>query len=89
MPPPMSLNSVLYSAVYIFGVFVVGYFIFLTILAIPFFQNQVFYLHRVTLTWFQDITVPEQWGLLRNEVSPFTLQAPDRVTLQAWHMLPL
>ncbi|KAK0744526.1 Alpha/Beta hydrolase protein [Apiosordaria backusii] len=85
----MSLLSVLSSAIYILGVCIAGYFVSLGILAIPFFQNQVIYLHSVTLTWFQDITIPEQWGFLHNQVSPFTLRTADRVTLQAWHILPL
>ncbi|KAK3984963.1 Alpha/Beta hydrolase protein [Cladorrhinum sp. PSN332] len=70
-------------------ILIVAYFAFLGILAVPFFQNQVIYLHSVTLTWFKDVTVPEQWGFLRNQVSPFTLTTPDRVILHAWHILPL
>ncbi|KAK4201173.1 hypothetical protein QBC40DRAFT_278654 [Triangularia verruculosa] len=85
----MSPLSVFYSTVYALGICITGYFFCLAILAIPFFQNQVIYLHSVTLTWFQDVTVPEQWGFLRNQVSPFTLKTADRVTLQAWHILPL
>ncbi|CAM1506501.1 Fc.00g061420.m01.CDS01 [Cosmosporella sp. VM-42] len=53
------------------------------------FKNQVIYLNRVTLTWFQDVTVPEQWGFLHNQVTPFTLRTPDREILHAWHILPL
>ena len=47
------------------------------------------YLHCVTLTWFQDVNVPEQWGFLRNQVMPFHLITPDGETLHAWHVLPL
>ena len=31
----------------------------------------------------------EQWGFLRNQVTPFHLTTPDNETLHAWHILPL
>ncbi|KAF2758323.1 alpha/beta-hydrolase [Pseudovirgaria hyperparasitica] len=65
------------------------YFCFLALLTIPSLQDHVIYLHRVTLTWFQDANVPEQWGFLRNQVTPFNLKTPDGETLHAWHVLPL
>ncbi|TKX25338.1 bem46-like protein 2 [Elsinoe australis] len=65
------------------------YFVFLGLLTIPFCQNQAIYLHRVTLTWGKDINVPEQWGFLHNQISPFQLSTPDGETLHAWHILPL
>ncbi|KIX05527.1 uncharacterized protein Z518_06399 [Rhinocladiella mackenziei CBS 650.93] len=65
------------------------YFSFLGLLTIPWLQDHVIYLHRVTLTWFQDVNVPEQWGFLRNQVTPFYLNTPDGETLHAWHILPL
>jgi abhydrolase domain-containing protein 12 len=63
--------------------------LFLGLLAIPFFQDHAIYLHSVTLTWFKDVSVAEQWGFLRNQVTPFTLETGDGVTLHAWHILPL
>lgn len=66
-----------------------AYTVFLAILTIPAVQNQVVYLNQVTLTWFKDVSAPEQWGFLRNQVTPFTLQTPDGQTLHAWHILPL
>lgn len=66
-----------------------AYAAFLVILTIPAVQNQVIYLNKVKLTWFKDVSVPEQWGFLRNQVTPFTLQTSDRQTLHAWHILPL
>ncbi|KAK5188655.1 hypothetical protein LTR92_011322 [Exophiala xenobiotica] len=51
--------------------------------------DHVIYLHRVTLTWFQDVNVPEQWGFLRNQVTPFHLVTRNGETLHAWHILPL
>jgi abhydrolase domain-containing protein 12 len=71
------------------GLLLGAYTVFLVILTIPAVQNQVVYLNRVTLTWFKDVSVPEQWGFLRNQVTPFTLQTPDGQTLHAWHVLPL
>ena len=65
------------------------YLVFLGLLTIPSLQDHVIYLHRVTLTWFQDVNVPEQWGFLRNQVTPFHLTTPDGETLHAWHILPL
>jgi abhydrolase domain-containing protein 12 len=65
------------------------YIAFISLLTIPIFQDHVVYLHRVTLTWFQDVNVPEQWGFLRNQVTPFHLKTPDGETLHAWHVLPL
>ncbi|KAJ9617745.1 hypothetical protein H2204_013498 [Knufia peltigerae] len=65
------------------------YSIFLGLLMIPTLQDHVIYLHRVTLTWFQDVNVPEQWGFLRNQVTPFHLITPDGEILHAWHILPL
>jgi abhydrolase domain-containing protein 12 len=65
------------------------YIAFISLLTIPIFQDHVVYLHRVTFTWFQDVNVPEQWGFLRNQVTPFHLKTPDGETLHAWHVLPL
>ncbi|KAJ4309722.1 hypothetical protein N0V94_008792 [Neodidymelliopsis sp. IMI 364377] len=65
------------------------YAAFISLLTIPVLQDHVIYLHRVTLTWFQDVNVPEQWGFLRNQVTPFQLKTPDGETLHAWHILPL
>ena len=62
---------------------------FILLLTIPTLQDHVIFLHRVTRTWNQDINVPEQWGFLRNQVTPFNLKTPDGETLHAWHVLPL
>lgn len=35
------------------------YATFIALLTIPTLQDHVIYLHRVTLTWFQDVNVPE------------------------------
>ncbi|KAM0331358.1 hypothetical protein ACHAQA_003030 [Verticillium albo-atrum] len=85
MSPPSPLAITVYALAGSFA----SYVAFLGLLTIPFFQNQVIYLNRVTLTWFQDVAIPEQWGFLHNQVTPFTLDTPDGETLHAWHILPL
>ncbi|KAF2867534.1 Alpha/Beta hydrolase protein [Massariosphaeria phaeospora] len=37
----------------------------------------------------QDVNAPEQWGFLRNQVTPFQLNTSDGEILHAWHILPL
>lgn len=61
---------------------------FVSLLTIPTLQDHVIFLHRVIRTWGQDINIPEQWGFLRNQVTPFHLKTPDGETLHAWHVLP-
>lgn len=43
-------------------------------IAVPGLQTHPIYLHRVRLTWFKDLNIPE---------------TADRETLHAWHVLPL
>jgi abhydrolase domain-containing protein 12 len=76
-----TLNALVFSAI--------GYLLFLAVLCVPFFQNYAIYLHGVKLTWSKNVSVAEQWGFLRNQVTPFTLATPDGVTLHGWHILPL
>lgn len=45
------------------------YGLFIALLTIPYIQNQVIYLNSVTMTWGQDVNIPEQWGFLRKFVS--------------------
>lgn len=88
-PKMLSVSAVLKPLI---GIIAAGAGLYLTLLAfltIPSLQDHVIYLHRVTLTWFQDVNVPEQWGFLRNQVTPFHLTTPDGETLHAWHILPL
>ncbi|KAI0518472.1 Alpha/Beta hydrolase protein [Xylaria bambusicola] len=80
-----SLRSTFYGLLASTGL----YALFIGLLTIPVLQDQVIYLNRVTLTWFQDVNIPEQWGFLRNQVSPFFLKTPDGESLHAWHILPL
>ncbi|KAF3029570.1 hypothetical protein E8E12_000699 [Didymella heteroderae] len=65
------------------------YIAFIALLIVPALQDHVIYMHRATLTWFQDVNFPEQWGFLRNQVTPFYLETADGEHLHAWHILPL
>jgi hypothetical protein len=65
------------------------YAAFVALLAVPCVQTQVIYLSAITLTWFQDVSVPESWGYLRNQVTPFWLHTMAGESLHAWHILPL
>ncbi|KAH7166486.1 Alpha/Beta hydrolase protein [Dactylonectria macrodidyma] len=85
----MARPSPLKATIWALGGSISLYLGFISLLTIPFFQNQVIYLNSVTLTWFQDVNVPEQWGFLHNQVTPFTLQTQDGETLHAWHILPI
>ncbi len=38
----------------------------------PSLQAHAIYLHRVTLTWFNDLNVPEQFGFAHHQVTNFT-----------------
>ncbi|KAF2184122.1 hypothetical protein K469DRAFT_783793 [Zopfia rhizophila CBS 207.26] len=55
----------------------------------PSIQTHAFYLHLVTLTWFKDLNVPEMYGFLPNQVTPFPITIEDGIQLHAWHTLPL
>ncbi|KAH7065554.1 Alpha/Beta hydrolase protein [Macrophomina phaseolina] len=66
------------------------YFAILGILiAFPAVQTHVFYLHRLSLIRFKDLNVPEAFGFLRGQVTPFSVHTPDAETLHAWLVLPL
>lgn len=66
------------------------YFALLGLLAtVPALQTHVFYLHRVTLTWFKDLDIPEQFGFAPHQVSPFYINTKENERLHAWHVLPL
>lgn len=83
------VQNTLWSTAYAVAFSAASYLAFLAILTIPFFQNHVIYLHKLTLTWFNDVNFPEQWGFLHNQVTPFNLLTEDGQTLHAWHILPL
>ncbi|KAL8742629.1 MAG: hypothetical protein Q9190_004923 [Brigantiaea leucoxantha] len=41
------------------------------------------------MTWFKDLDVPESFGFLRGQTTPFAIKSPSGGTLYAWHILPL
>ncbi|KAL8669387.1 MAG: hypothetical protein Q9168_006023 [Polycauliona sp. 1 TL-2023] len=61
----------------------------LGLLTRPSFQAHVVYLHKIQMTWFKDLNVPESFGFLRNQVTPFSIKTPYGGALYAWHILPL
>ncbi|KAK0389861.1 hypothetical protein NLU13_3434 [Sarocladium strictum] len=85
----MSLPSPVIAVISTVGGIICLYILFISLLTIPFCQNQVIYLNSIKLTWSMDVSVPEQWGFLRNQVTSFQLKTPDHETIHAWHILPL
>lgn len=59
------------------------------LIAFPSLQPYAIYLHKVTLTGSKDLNVPEQFGFLHNQVTPFHVSTADGVKLHGWHVLPL
>ncbi|KAK6504988.1 hypothetical protein TWF481_006921 [Arthrobotrys musiformis] len=53
-----------------------------------FFQGHAVYLHAIQTTWFKDLNVPEAFGFLHNQVTPFSIESSDGESLYAWHILP-
>ncbi|KAL8725212.1 MAG: hypothetical protein Q9166_007494 [cf. Caloplaca sp. 2 TL-2023] len=53
------------------------------------FQAHVVYLHKIQMTWFKDLNVPESFGFLRNQVTPFSIRSSDGGALFAWHIVPV
>lgn len=41
------------------------------------------------MTWYKDLNVPETFGLLRNQATPFAIRTSDGEHLYAWHILPV
>ncbi|KAK3173514.1 hypothetical protein OEA41_006844 [Lepraria neglecta] len=52
------------------------------------FQAHVVYLHKIQMTWFKDLDVPESFGFLRSQ-TPFSIKSPTGGTLYAWRILPI
>ncbi|MCJ1420170.1 hypothetical protein MMC32_006527 [Xylographa parallela] len=71
------------------AVFVSLYAGLLGLLTTSSFQAHVVYLHRIQMTWFKDLDVPESFGFLRNQVIPFSIKLPNGEALYAWHILPV
>ncbi|MCJ1475500.1 hypothetical protein MMC13_004163 [Lambiella insularis] len=61
----------------------------LGLLTTSFFQSHVVYLHKVQMTWFKDLDVPEEFGFLRGQTTPFSISSSTGQKLYAWHVLPI
>ncbi|KAH9817393.1 alpha/beta-hydrolase [Teratosphaeria destructans] len=77
-----------------FGLIAVGtaaglYVGLLCLLTTSFFQSHVVYLHAIQMTWFKDLNIPEIFGFLRNQVTPFYIRSAGGQILYAWHILPV
>ena len=59
------------------------------LIAVPSFRTHAFYLYRVTLTWFNDLNVPEIFDFLPNQVMHFSIGTADGEKLHTWHVHPL
>lgn len=64
------------------------YAVFLALLTTSSFQAHVVYLHKIQMTWFKDLNIPESFGFLRNQVTPFQIRSSDGGLLYAWHIIP-
>lgn len=61
----------------------------LGLLTTAFFQAHVVYLHKIQMTWFKDLDVPENFGFLRGQTTPFSIKSSNGGILYAWHILPV
>lgn len=61
----------------------------LGLLTTSFFQTHIVYLHKIQMTWFKDLNVPESFGFLRSQVTPFSIKSSTGEALYAWHILPV
>lgn len=61
----------------------------LGLLMTSFFQTHVVYLHKIQMTWFKNLDVPESFGFLRSQTTPFSIQSSTGGALYAWHILPI
>ncbi|MCJ1340128.1 hypothetical protein MMC09_005422 [Bachmanniomyces sp. S44760] len=71
------------------AVIVALYAVLLGLLTTSTFQAHIVYLHRIQMTWYQDLNAPEIFGFLRNQVTPFYIQVSPGHELYAWHILPV
>ncbi|KAJ5861735.1 uncharacterized protein N7529_009045 [Penicillium soppii] len=56
---------------------VVLYAILLGLLTTSTFQSNVAYLHTIQMAWFKDLNVPEPFGFLKSQVTPFSINTTD------------
>ena len=79
------LKNALISAAVIVGM----YAVLLGLLTTASFQSHVVYLHKIQMTWFKDLDIPESFGFLRGQTTPFSITSSTGGTLYAWHVLPI
>lgn len=65
------------------------YCLLLVLLTTSWFQAHVVYLHAIEMTWGKDLNVPEIFGFLHNQVTPFSIKSASGGDLYAWHILPV
>jgi abhydrolase domain-containing protein 12 len=60
----------------------------LAALTTQFVQTHAVYLHAFQMTGDKDLNVPEMFGFLRGQTTPFNIYSSDGTPLHAWHILP-
>lgn len=85
----LTMSNLLKSGFWLASSFTAFYAFLIGALTIPFFQSHVVYLHKIQLTWFKDLNVPEQFGFLRGQATPFSIRTSENQSLFAWHILPI
>jgi abhydrolase domain-containing protein 12 len=61
----------------------------LAALTTEFVQTHAVYLHAFQQTGNKDLNIPEMFGFLRGQVTPFNVDSSDGTPLHAWHILPI
>ena len=82
-------SIVFYCILALFGTLLLYLAVLILLALSPTLQTHAVYLHRVTLTWFKDLSKPEEFGFLPHQVTPFAIQTSDNERLLAWHVLPI
>lgn len=83
------ISAVLKYAFILAAVLAGLYVSLLGLLSTSTFQAHVVYLHKIHMTWFKDLNIPETFGFLRNQVIPFSLKSSDGERLYSWHIIPV
>lgn len=65
------------------------YAVLLGLLTTPFFETHVAYLRKIQMTWSKNLNIPDTWGFLHNQVTPFFIHTPDGQSLHTWHVPPV
>jgi pimeloyl-ACP methyl ester carboxylesterase len=66
-----------------------AYMLALIALTVPSIQRNATYAHNVNPARWQNLSDVEYFGLIKQQVQPFTVKTVDEQTLYCWHMLPL